>query len=58
MKQINVCTLETQMSKYMGDFKSKGSLKIRIKTAVITKLEKSSFLENTVVKFQSTLEGF
>ena len=43
--KINVCTLETQMSKYKGDFKSKGNPKIRIKTPVRTKLKKSSFLE-------------
>ena len=48
IKKINVCTLETQMSKYKGDFKSKGNPKNRIKTPVRTKLKKSSFLENTV----------
>ena len=47
-EKINVCTLETQMSKYKVDFKRKGNLKIRIKTPVRTKLKKSSFLINTV----------
>ena len=37
------------MSKYRGDFKSKGNPKIWIKTPVRTKLKKSSFLVNTVV---------
>ena len=44
----NVCTLETQMSKYKVDFKRKGNPKIWIKTPVRTKFKKSSFLENTV----------
>ena len=37
IKKFNVCTLETQMSKYRGDFKSKGNPKIWIKTPVRTK---------------------
>ena len=45
---INVCTLETQMSKCRGDFKSKGNPKIRIKALVRTKFKKSSILKNTV----------
>ena len=48
LKKNNVCTLETQMSKYKVDFKRKGNLKIRIKTPVRTKLKKSFFLVNTV----------
>ena len=48
IKKINVCTLETQMSKHIGDFKRKGNPKIRIKTPVRTKFKKSSFLVNTV----------
>ena len=41
-------SLETQMTKYKGDFKSKGNPKIKIKTPVRTKFKNSSFLENTV----------
>ena len=53
IKKINVCTLETQMSKYKGDFKSKGNPKVRIKTPLRTKFKKSSFLENTVQRIQN-----
>ena len=37
--KINVCTLETQMSKCRGDLKSQGNPKIWIKTLVRTKLK-------------------
>ena len=54
IKKFNVCTLETQMSKYRGDFKSKGNPKFLIKTPVRTKFKKSSFLVNTVYAQRNT----
>ena len=46
--KINVCTLETQMSKCRGDFTSKENPKIRIKALVRTKFKNTSILKNTV----------